>query len=156
LSLLGQGGMSVAYKALDKQLNRVVTVKFLLPERLSNPKNRVRFQREAMAAGQLQHPGIARVFAFEFDEVLGPFLVMEYIDGQTLARRIEGQGQLPIEETIDIFIRVTDALAFAHSQGVLHRDIKPSNIMLDSRRQGQASSVKLVDFGLAKLIASED
>jgi serine/threonine protein kinase len=156
LSLLGQGGMSVAFKALDRQLNREVTVKFLLPERVANVKDRLRFQREAMTAAQLQHPGIAKVFAFDFDEHSRPFLVMEFIEGQTLARRIECEGQLPIQETIEIFIRVTDALAFAHAHGVLHRDIKPSNIMLDSRDKAPASAVKLVDFGLAKLIESED
>jgi serine/threonine protein kinase len=152
LLLLGRGGMSVAYKALDKRLNRVVTVKFLLPERLANPKDRARFQREAMAAGQLQHPGISKVFEFDFDQHSRPFLVMEYIEGQTLAHCIQTEGQLPIEETIKLFIEVTDALAFAHAHKVLHRDIKPSNIMLTTPQRGQASSAKILDFGLAKLL----
>src|SRR5579883_1217665 len=151
LSLLGQGGVSLAFKALDRQLNRAVTVKFLLPERVTNPKDRVRFQREAMTAAQLQHPSIAKVFTFELDELMRPYLVLEFIEGQTLAQRIEKEGQLPVDETLAIFIRIADALAYAHSRGVLHRDIKPSNIMLDNRVQNQASSVKLVDFGLAKI-----
>jgi eukaryotic-like serine/threonine-protein kinase len=156
LSLLGQGGMSVAFKALDRQIDRAVTIKFLLPERLANPKDRTRFQREAMMAAQLQHPSITKVFAFDFDSQSRPFLVMEFIDGKTLAQRIELEGQLPINETIDIFIQVSDALSVAHAHGVLHRDIKPSNIMLTAPHPDKRSTVKLLDFGIAKLMQSQE
>lgn len=152
LSRLGQGGVSVAFKALDTKLEKLVTIKFLLPHRDTNAKDIARFQREAMTAGQLSHSAIANVFSFDRLDDSRPFLVMEFIDGQTLADRIEQEGQLPIEETLDIFIQVSDALSFAHDNGILHRDIKPSNIIIVTNSSASPIQVKVLDFGLAKLL----
>src|SRR5262249_21761574 len=106
ISLLGQGGMSYAYKATDTKSDLVVALKFLLPQRVANQKDALRFRREAMTASQLNHPSIARVFGFELLDNEQPFLIMEFVEGETLATRIQNEGQLPIEETIDIFMAI--------------------------------------------------
>ena len=150
LSLIGRGGMGIAYKAMDNQLNQSVVLKFLLPQRFANVRDLSRFEREAKTASRLSHPGIVKVIDFAVLANKQPYLVMEFLDGQTLAQRIEAEGQLPVEETIDIFIQICDALAYAHAMGILHRDIKPSNIMLIT--EGASPCAKLLDFGMAKFI----
>jgi serine/threonine protein kinase len=149
--LLGQGGMSVAYKALDLHNDQLVALKFLLPDRLANPKDIARFKREAATASQLQHPGIVQVLDFGLLDDHQPYLVMEYVAGRSLAQRIESTGQLPVQETLDVFIQVCDALKYAHSKHVLHRDIKPSNIMV-TQLDSSPVQAKLLDFGIAKLM----
>jgi serine/threonine protein kinase len=155
LAKLGEGGMGVAYKARDIRSNELVAIKMLLPDRLANAKDLLRFEREAKTASLLQHPCIAKVLGFETIEGRQPFILMEFIEGKTLAQRIEAEGQLPVEETLDIFVCVLEALAYAHSKGVLHRDIKPSNIMIPTS-EGNAQSVKLLDFGIAKSLPKSD
>jgi tetratricopeptide (TPR) repeat protein/tRNA A-37 threonylcarbamoyl transferase component Bud32 len=154
LSLIGQGGMGIAYKAMDNQLKQPVVLKFLLPHRFANISDLSRFEREAKTASRLSHSNIVKVFDFAVLTHEQPYLVMEFLDGRTLAQRIEAEGQLPVDETIDIFVQICDALAYAHSMGILHRDIKPSNIMLtvDSGRV----RAKLLDFGMAKFIDGEE
>lgn len=155
ISFIGQGGVSHAYKATDTEKNSVVALKFLLPHRLANRKDTLRFRREAMTASQLNHPSIARVFDFDLLGGEQPFLVMEFVEGETLAARIQQEGQLPIDETINIFIAICDALAYAHSQNVLHRDITPGNIMVAQSAEN-IPSIKLLDFGLAKLMLDSE
>lgn len=150
---LGEGGMGSVFKAKDLALKRDVAIKFLLPHRLAKSVNVLRFQREAHATALLRHPGVVRIHSVETTEDGQPFLVMDFILGKTLAQRIASEGQLPIDEVLDIFIAVCDALAHAHSMGVLHRDLKPSNIIICSGGSAGAS-VKVLDFGLAKIIAS--
>jgi serine/threonine-protein kinase len=154
LSLLGEGGMGVAYKAMDNQFNQPVVLKFLLPHRFANAKDISRFEREAKTASRLSHPGIVKVIDFAVLADEQPYLVMEFLDGQTLAQRIEAEGQLPVDETIDIFIQICDALAYAHAMGILHLDIKPSNIMLTT--DSGSARAKLLDFGMAKFIDGEE
>lgn len=150
---IGRGGMGMTFKALDTESGAHVAAKFLLPERMANPKDTARFAREAKTASRLSHPFIARVLDFGLFNQSHQFLIMEYVEGETLAQRIEVRGQLPVDETLDVFIQVCDALSYAHAGGVLHRDIKPSNMMV-AKTSDNTVSVKLLDFGLAKLIST--
>ena len=144
LEKLGEGGMGVVYKAVDKKLDRIVALKFLAAHLVSNDESRRRFIREAKAAAALQHPNICTVY--EIDEVNGQtFIAMAYLDGQELSQEIES-GPLKVERLLDLAEQAARGLQEAHGKGVVHRDIKPANIMVTS--QGQAV---LMDFGLAQL-----
>jgi serine/threonine protein kinase/Tol biopolymer transport system component len=143
LAPLGAGGMGEVYKARDTRLDRTVAVK-VLPARLSeNPAFRQRFEREAKAISQLSHPHICTVHDVG-NEAGVEYLVMEFLEGGTLADRIK-KGPLPLDQVLRYGIEISDALEKAHRQGIVHRDLKPGNVMLTK------AGTKLVDFGLAKL-----
>ncbi|HKB06785.1 MAG TPA: protein kinase [Candidatus Polarisedimenticolia bacterium] len=147
LRKLGSGGMGVVYEAEDGQLGRRVAVKFLTDEMEHDPSILERFQREARAASSLNHPGICTVHSIE-EHDRRHFIVMELLEGETLAQRI-GRQAFEVGELLDLGIQIADALESAHSKGIVHRDLKPVNLMINSRGQ-----LKILDFGLAKMGAS--
>jgi len=143
LEQLGAGGMGVVYKAEDTKLKRIVALKFLPPELTRDPEAKERFILEAQAAASLDHSNICTVY--EIDEVDdNTFIVMAYIDGQSLKEKI-ASAPLKIEESINIAIQIAEGLQEAHEKRIIHRDIKSSNIMFSSKGQ-----TKITDFGLAK------
>lgn len=155
LSLLGKGGMSVVYKARHLLLDRLVAVKMLLKGSVASHESLQRFQYEAKAISQLQHPNIIQFYAFNASEV-GVYLVMDYLEGISLDEILREEKRVPMDRALPLFKQAAAALEHAHLHGIVHRDLKPSNIMLvhDSETE-KDDVVKLVDFGIAKLIPHE-
>jgi serine/threonine protein kinase len=156
LEVLGRGGMGVVYKARHDLMDRIVAIKMMLPQLVSDEVSLARFQREARAASKINHPNIIAIHDFGLTADTGvAYLVMDYIEGQTLGDAIKKDGQLGVVRAARIFLQVCDALQHAHKLGVIHRDMKPSNIMLVN--QGDKEDVvKVVDFGVAKIASSEN
>src|SRR6187455_1868723 len=148
LECLGRGGMGVVYKARQKSLNRVVALKLLAPERVTDAKFAQHFTHEAQALAALNHPNIVTIH--DFGQAGGfYFLLMEFVDGVNLRQAMKA-GRFTPEQALAIVPPVCTALQYAHAQGVWHRDIKPENILLD--KDGR---VKIADFGIAKMLGEE-
>ncbi|HXG57887.1 MAG TPA: serine/threonine-protein kinase, partial [Thermoanaerobaculia bacterium] len=143
VSAIGAGGMGEVYRAKDTRLDREVAIKILNRDLAASAPVRERFEREARAVSQLTHPHICTLFDIGQHEGMD-FLVMEYLEGESLAERLK-RGPLPLDEVFEYAIQIAEALEKAHRQGITHRDLKPGNIMLTR------AGAKLLDFGLAKL-----
>jgi serine/threonine protein kinase/Tol biopolymer transport system component len=146
--LLGKGGMGEVWRARDTKLGREVAIKTLPRELAKDPERLMRFEREAKALAALNHASIAAVFGLDEHEGTR-FVAMELVDGETLAKRLEG-GALLVEEALRLGLQIAQALEAAHEKGIVHRDLKPANVMVT--RDGQ---VKVLDFGLAKAFAGD-
>lgn len=147
-AVIGRGGMSIVYEAEDLRLARRVALKVMRGDDCGVAAERL--FREAKAAARAEHPAVITVFAYGSDESLGiDYLVMERLQGEDLATRIERNGALASERVVELGIQVADALAHVHEAGVLHRDLKPANVFLASRGV-RTDEIKLLDFGVAK------
>ncbi|HET6862649.1 MAG TPA: UvrD-helicase domain-containing protein [Pyrinomonadaceae bacterium] len=146
---IGAGGMGAVYKAFDNKLQRIVALKVLPLEYVSQQDRRRRFFQEARAASALTHPHILTVYEVGEDDGK-PYIAMEYIEGQTIRQKIKTKA-MPLNEALEVAIQIADGLAKAHEIGIIHRDLKPENLMLS--KDGYA---KILDFGLAKLVAQRD
>ena len=146
---IGAGGMGAVYKAYDKKLHRIVALKVLPPEYVSQQDRRRRFFQEARAASVLNHPHILTIYDVG-EEDGKPYIAMEFVEGETLRQKIRAR-KLEIKQTLEIAIQIADGLNKAHDAGIIHRDLKPENLMIN--RDGYA---KILDFGLAKLIAQRE
>ena len=149
LEKLGEGGMGVVYKAEDTRLKRPVALKFL-PAHLTRDKEaNQRFIHEAQAASALDHPNVCTIFQVDETEDGQVFIAMGYYQGETLKQRIRS-GPLPVETALNIAIQIADGLVHAHEKGIVHRDVNPSNIIIQEN-----GTVKIIDFGLTKLLSGE-
>ena len=147
---IGTGGMAQVFRGFDTTLDRTVAIKILAPQFARDPSFVERFRREAQAAARLNHPNIVNVYDTGVDADTN-YIVMEHVEGRTLAEYLSGGGRLSPVKAAEIGEKVAEALAAAHAQGVIHRDIKPANIMVT--RDGR---VKVMDFGIARLVAGPD
>ncbi len=147
-SKLGEGGMGEVYAADDSHLGRAVAIKLLPEAFISDPERLARFEREARLLAALDHPNIAGIYGLEQDNGTR-FLVMQLVDGETLAERID-RGAVPLPEALRIARGIAEALEAAHAKGIIHRDLKPANVKVDGKGQ-----VRVLDFGLAKALEGE-
>jgi eukaryotic-like serine/threonine-protein kinase len=145
IEVVGQGGMGTVLRAFDTKLSRIVAVKVMAPELATNPTAVKRFLREAISAAAVVHDHVVTIHAVD-DQSRPPYLVMEFIEGQTLQRKIDREGALPLKQILRIGSQMAAGLAAAHKTGVIHRDVKPANILLENGVQ----RVKITDFGLAR------
>ena len=143
--VLGKGAFGTVLKAFDEKLHRVVAIKVLAPEMASTSPARKRFLREARSSAQVRHENVVAIHAVEDEPI--PYLVMEYVPGQTLQQRLDQTGPLEVKEVLRLGKQIADGLASAHAEGLIHRDIKPGNILLDTSIHDR---IKITDFGLAR------
>jgi serine/threonine protein kinase len=153
--LIGRGGMGSVYRATDVRLDRAVAVKVMLEALLEIAGGYERFQREARAIARLKHPNIVTVYDFGGAPDVGAYLVMEYLEGRTLRQVVHDSGPQSVEIALAIVRQVCSAVAAAHDAGILHRDLKSENIFLEGETN-DASHVKVLDFGIAKLLDPSD
>jgi serine/threonine-protein kinase len=152
--VLGEGGMGIVVAAMHEQLEQRVALKFLLPSFVSRPEVVQRFLREAKAAVKIHSEHVARVLDVGTHEG-SPFMVMEYLEGEDLAHVLADRGPLPIDEAVGYVLQACEAVAEAHSLGVVHRDLKPANLFLAKRPSGRPI-IKVLDFGISKASNASD
>src|SRR5512137_2325742 len=145
---IGEGGMGAVWKAVDTTLGREVAIKVLPAAFAGDAERLARFEREAKLLASLNHPNIAAIYGLEEHEGKR-FLVLELVEGQTLAERLK-KGHIPLDETLDICRQIAEGLEAAHEKGIIHRDLKPANVKVTPE-----GKVKILDFGLAKAIQGE-
>jgi serine/threonine protein kinase len=145
LEILGKGGFGIVLRALDELLQRVVALKVLAPAIAATSPARKRFLREARSSAQIRHENVVQVYAVEEQPL--PYLVMEFVPGETLQQRLDRSGPLETPEIVRLGLQIAEGLAAAHATGLIHRDIKPANILIE---KGTHERVKITDFGLAR------
>ncbi|HEY9714912.1 MAG TPA: serine/threonine-protein kinase, partial [Chroococcales cyanobacterium] len=150
---VGRGGMSIVYKGRHELMDRTVAVKMLQAQLVEDQTSIKRFQQEAKAASCLTHPNVITVYDFGIAPTGQPYLVMDFLEGESLIDIIKRDNHVEVSRVLNLFIQACDALEHAHQKGVLHRDLKSSNIMLIDF-EGKKDVVKVVDFGIAKLMPS--
>jgi len=148
LQLLGVGGMGEVYEARDTRLDRSVAIKVLPRDVAEDPHRRMRFEREAKVISQLNHPHVCSIYDVGNDKGV-PYIVMELVEGETLAERIDRQP-IPVQQALPLFDQIADALQAAHGKGIIHRDLKPANVKITP-----AGKIKVLDFGLAKALGND-
>ncbi len=153
-AVLGEGGMGVVYRGEHLSLPRQVAIKTLLPKAIASSESRERFEREAAIAARLNHPGVTQVYDYGIDGEL-PFLIMELIEGQSLAEVLEKEGPLPPARALSIARQLFAVLAEAHRLQLVHRDVKPDNLRLLRYSPETPPVVKVLDFGIAKQMGTE-
>jgi serine/threonine protein kinase len=154
IEFIGSGGMGSVWKVYDKQLQGTFAVKVLKPELLADATAVKRFEKEANLASDLTHANIAAIFGPGTDSQGRPFIIMGYVDGDSLADILACEGKLSEERALDIFTQICEALSHSHMKGIIHRDIKPSNIIISKTESG-GDMVHIVDFGIARCIYDE-
>lgn len=152
-SEIGRGGMSIVYKGIQQPMDRTVAIKMLQAQLVSDQISIKRFQQEAQAASHLQHPNVITIYDYGVVATGQPYLVMDYLEGESLADIIKRDNHVSSDRVVPIFVQACEALEHAHQKGVIHRDLKSSNIMLIDF-EGRRDFVKVVDFGIAKLMPS--
>jgi len=152
--VIGVGGMGAVVEAHHQDLGEPVAIKFLLPRTLGKSRQSARFFREARAASRLKSPHVARVFDVDRRADGTPFIVMEYLTGETLAKRLAREGRASVVEFVDQVLEACEAIAEAHSLGMAHRDLKPANLFL-ARGAGNLVSLKVLDFGILKHLGGD-
>ena len=148
LEKLGEGGMGVVYKAVDVNLDRTVAIKALNTQLTGNPELEQRFRAEAKAQANLNHTNLATLYALLIEDGR-PWMVMEFIEGETFEQMVQRLGPIPAQEAVPLFRQALLGIGYAHRMGIIHRDIKPSNIMLSTQ-----GIVKVMDFGIAKVLGA--
>ena len=154
LEPVGEGAMAYVWKVREKSIDQILALKLLRKELTQDPEAVSRFQQEARLTMQLEHPHIAAVYEPGNDKNGRPYILMDFVPGETLQQLLAREGKLAEERALGIFEQICQALSYAHMHGIVHRDIKPSNIMIDSTESG-ADFVKVVDFGIARSIPEE-
>lgn len=152
--IIGEGGMGTIYKAHHVKLPRTFALKLLKPEMAEDADFVARFLREAVAASQVIHPNVVNVTDFGRIEDGSYFIAMEHLEGEGIDQLLEREGRLPLDRALDILIQLSDALDYCHGRGIVHRDLKTENILLCTIH-GRREVVKLVDFGIARMIGPE-
>jgi serine/threonine protein kinase len=152
--LVGSGGMGTVWKVYDKQLAETFAIKVLKPELISDATALKRFEKEANLASDLTHANIAAIFGPGTDDKGRPYIIMRFVDGESLADILAREGKFSEERALDIFSQICEALSHSHMKGIVHRDIKPSNIIISKTESG-GDMVHIVDFGIARCVYDE-
>lgn len=155
LEVVGRGSMGIVYKARHELIGKIVAVKMLRWQLLSDQRSKKRFEREAIASSRLEHPNIIAIYDFGLTPSNQPYIVMDFVQGTTLLHVLRKERSMAPERAVRVFSQVADALHHAHTRGVIHRDLKPANVML-LEKNGQSDFVKVVDLGIAKIAFGED
>lgn len=155
IEFIGKGGMSMVFKARHVLTQRIIACKIMHQVLAGNAQSIIRFQQEATSASRIHHPNVIGVHDLGETSDGLPFLIMDFLEGESLSKSLQTSGTLSIERFLNIFIQATSALAVAHEKGVVHRDLKPGNIML-ARQSDGSDFVTIVDFGIAKVLRDDE